>query len=82
MLVNGVKSEWFNVECGLHKGCIFSPLLFNIFVNDLAQELNDINVGVPIKDIIINVLLYTDELCLIAKDEAALQVLLDKLDSW
>ncbi len=49
-------------------------------MNDLAQELNDINVGVPIKDII-NVILSADDLCLIAQDEAGLHVLLDKLDS-
>ncbi len=58
------------------------PLLFNIFVNDLDWQLKDINVGVPIKDIIIiiNVLLCADYLCLVAEDEAGLQVLLDKLD--
>ncbi len=48
----------------------------------MAQELKDVNVGVPIKDIIINVLLYEADLCLIAEDKAGLQLLLNKLDSW
>ncbi len=35
MKVNGVKSNWFSVNTGLKQGCVISPLLFNLFINEL-----------------------------------------------
>ena len=34
--VNGVHSEWFDVNTGLKQECVLSPLFFNAFVNDLT----------------------------------------------
>ena len=38
--LNNVHSEWFNVNSGLKQGCAMSPLLFNLYINDLCDDNN------------------------------------------
>ncbi len=37
--VNGFKSPLFYVNTGLKQGCLVSPVLFNLFINDLVDEI-------------------------------------------
>ena len=43
--VNGQQTDWFEVNCGLKQGCILSPMLFNLFINDLTCHINDVGSG-------------------------------------
>ena len=38
--INGLKTEFIEVGCGLKQGCILSTLLFNLYVNDLVIRIN------------------------------------------
>ena len=80
--VNSYRTDWFGQNIGLKQGCLLSTTLLNLFLNDLSLRLNQSGIGVHIEEMIINHLLYADDLVLIAETESDLQILLDILGSW
>ena len=80
--INNVATEWSDVTNGVHQGYSLSPTLFSIYLNDLATEIEDLNVGVPVTDMCISLLLYVDDIVLFAPDEEKLQSMLNVVDKW
>ena len=80
--INGFLTNWFDVSSGLKQGCILSPLLFNMYVNDLITEVNALDKGVNIGDHKVSLLVYADDIALMADSEANLQCMLDALYAW
>ncbi len=80
--INGVRTEWFNVSPGLKQGCLLLPILFNLYINDLALLLNNAGHGVDLDGVKVNVLLYADYLVFVAYCEQHLQAMLDILHQW
>ena len=48
----------------------------------MAQRINDLQCGIKIDDIFLSILLYADDIALIAPDESKLQQMLDVVTSW
>ena len=48
--VNRQQTDWFDVNCGFKKGCILSPMLLNLFINDLTRDTNDVGSGISVGD--------------------------------
>ena len=80
--VNGHLTDWFNVNSGLKQGCPLSPLLFNLYINDLVSFLKSFNCGIDIDGEKVSILLYADDVVILANDENELQSLLNALSSW
>ena len=80
--LNENMTNWLNVNSGLKQGCVLSPVLFNIFINSLVTEIKALDIGIDIDDEKIGILLYADDIVLVAENEADLQLLLDILDTW
>ena len=80
--INGFYTEWFDVTSGLRQGFSLSPLLFNIFINDLALKIKACGKGVKIDDDTVGILLYADDIVLLADNEKEMQDMLDILNNW
>ena len=75
-------SESFKTTNGVKQGDILSPLLFNLFINDLPDALG-INEYTPSLDTKkINCLMYADDLVILSEDPRGLQHSLNNLDEY
>ena len=72
--INGLKTENIEVGCGLKQCCILSTLLFNLCVNDLVIKINNLNIGIDTNGEKVAILLYEDDLLLVAAKEEDLHV--------
>ena len=76
------RSDFFDTGNGLKQGDVMSPMLFNLFVNDLPNILgNDINTP-TLNSRKINCLMYADDLVIFSKSAHGLQKSLDRLSSY
>ena len=80
--LNGFLTDWFGVKSGLKRGCSLSPVLFNLYINDLALKINALGKGIKIDDESISILLYADDVVLLAENETDLQCMLNVLGNW
>ena len=80
--INKHKTDWFSVHSGLRQGCILLPLLLNIYINDLAIYLKSLDIGIEIGNYKNCILLYADDIILVAENEQNLQTLLSALNDW
>ena len=72
-------SNWFESNQGLKQGCILSPLLFSLYINDLSELIGG---GVSLGDMCINALLYADDIVLIAERPRQLQLMINRLSVY
>ena len=84
VLVNNLKTNYmyFEVQCGVQQGDIISQTIFSLYINDLVNELNSLNLGVPIDDENVCALLYADDIVLFSDTEAKLQSLQNTIQKW
>jgi len=84
-------TDYFNCPIGVKQVDCLSPTLFSIFINDLALEIKESNIGVNIgvediagniEGIVLNILLYADDIVLFAENEEDLQSLLFIVQIW
>ena len=83
IILNEFETEFFDCPIGVKQGDCLSPTLFAIFINDLAEEVKASNVGLDLdSETFINILLYADDIVLLAKSEHDLQSLLFLVEHW
>jgi ssDNA-binding Zn-finger/Zn-ribbon topoisomerase 1 len=80
--LNNIFTDWFEVTCGVRQGDNLSPTLFSLLINDLANYIKQLNKGIKLRDDNISILLYADDMVLIAKNETDLQYMLDAMNEW
>ena len=77
VVLDGACSRWFNNHVGLLQGSSLSPLLYAIFIDELAIQLQLKMPTVRLGDMDINSTLYADDIALIAASIETCQSMLD-----
>ena len=77
VVVGGESSDAFETTVGLPQGAVLSPLLYALFINGLAVKLNQLGCGVDVFGRRVSILLYADDIVLVAESAEELQRMLD-----
>ena len=74
----------FNVNIGVRQGCILSPTLFNIFISQFAEILNDEYAqSLQLDDhTLLSNIMWADDVVLLSKSKLGLQYQLDQLQKF
>src|SRR5699024_6917467 len=75
--LNEVTSNMVRLSSGVKQGDPLSPVLFNIVIDQLLENLNHSYLGVVLGDVRLPVLAYADDLALTASSDDDLQSLID-----
>ena len=75
------NTDWFQIEKGVHQGCILSPCLFNFYAEHIIRNagLDETQAGIKIARRNINNLRYANDTTLMAESEEKLKNLLVKV---
>ena len=74
--INNDLSEFFECPVGVRQGCVLSPTLFSLFINQLANQVNDLGEhGIQMLPNILELflLLFADDIALISNSPGGLQ---------
>ncbi|RNA09871.1 RNA-directed DNA polymerase from mobile element jockey-like, partial [Brachionus plicatilis] len=68
-------SRMFKTTIGVKQGGPLSPRLFAIYLEDLVESIDQLNLGVKVGKMLINIVLYADDILLMAESSDDLQTL-------
>ncbi len=79
MKINTYITDWFDINSGVHKGDSLSSTLF---INDLAEELNEPNLVILVHEIVLSILLFVDDIVILSENRQDLQKVIDCVNNW
>lgn len=78
----GALSDEYKLECGVRQGGLSSPLLFNLYVNQLVERLSSTHVGCYIDGVCFNNISYADDIVLLSPTIRGLRRLLSICEEY
>ena len=79
---HGNQSKDFPVHRGVRQGCPLSPILFDLFINDILQGCDQYGVDVNANGLKCCGSLFADDIVLIAPSQMAMDHLLERVQAW
>ena len=73
------SSSYSHLETGVRQGGIISPFLFNVYINDIINDIASTNCGCMMGITRLNILVYADDIVLLAQSITEMERLYSKL---
>jgi hypothetical protein len=77
VLVEGVETREFALRQGVKQGAVLSPVLYAVFVDGVVAEMKRRGLGVEEGGVWVGVLLYADDMALMARSREELQQMME-----
>ena len=71
------RSRSFGIQNGTRQGSVLSPALFSVYMDDLIVRIRKSGVGCHVGGVFCGVVGYADDLCLLAPNRSAMEVMLN-----
>ena len=72
-----VYSHFFMLHCGVRQGGVLSPHFFAVYINDIITDVKKSKVGCKLMSANMSILVYADDILLLAPSVSSLQLLLN-----
>ena len=79
---NGIEIKGVKSSRGLRQGCTLFPLLFTLVMEEFTQRIKDKEIGIKIGEEILSLLLFADDVVLMAENKEQLQTLLNEASTF
>ena len=77
-----LETGWVQQKKGVRQGCTLSPLLFNLYLEELAIRIRRSGLGMKVGRDTIGLLLYADDVIVMAETNDMLQKMLDIVQTY
>ena len=74
---NNYYSHFFKLDTGTRQGGVLSPVLFNIYIDDIVDVIAKSEIGCRFRAMNFAILIYADDILLLAPTVTSLQLLVD-----
>jgi hypothetical protein len=80
--LNGNVSDGVGIDVGLPQGSVLSPLLYDVYINGLHEALEKANLGISVYGRLVPLLLFADDIVLLASTPAMLRKMLVVVEEY
>ena len=80
--MGNLETGWVNSKRGVRQGCVLSPLLFGLYVEELAVRVKRTGLSVKVGNDVLSVLMVADDVVVLSKNHNNLQEMLNAVTDY